>query len=227
MLDDWRLFLKLIPPELMATFYMVGAATAAALACGIPLGVLLVVLAPGHLCSRPALQKILGFLVNVGRSVPFAILMVALLPITRWLVGSSIGTTASIVPLTIAAIPFVARVVEGALKEVDGHLIEASQALGATPWQSITTVLLPEALPALIHGVTLTVVNVIGYSAMAGLVGGGGLGKVAIQYGYQRFNLFIMLGTVAVLVLLVQAVQWTGGRLAEGIVKHRKQGSSS
>ena len=189
---------------------MVACSAFFALLFGLPLGVILTVTSKGHLNEHRLLHQILGFIVNTGRSFPFAILMVALIPFTRWLVGTSLGTTASIVPLTIAAIPFVARIVEGALKEIDKGMIEAAIVMGSTPFQIIKKVLLPEALPALILGMTTTIINLIGYSAMAGTMGGGGLGKVAIQYGYQRFNPFLMSLTVIVLIILVQTVQIIG-----------------
>ena len=165
--------------------------------------------------ERPLLNQMLGMLVNIGRSIPFAILIVAIFPITRFIVGTSIGTTASIVPLTLAAAPFMARVVEGALRQIDPNIIEAALVMGSTTRQIVRKVYLPEALPALIDGITLTVVNLIGFSAMAGLVGGGGLGKVAIQYGYQRFNGFLMIVTLILLLVLVACVQWLGGTLSK------------
>jgi D-methionine transport system permease protein len=157
---------------------------------------------------------VLGAVINLGRSVPFIILMVAIIPFTRRIVGTSIGTTAAIVPLTVAAIPFFARLVEGALKEVDPGVIEAAQSMGTTPLQIIFKVLLPEALPALALAVTVTAVNLVGYSAMAGAIGGGGLGDLAIRYGYQRFRGDIMVQTIAILVLLVQGMQMLGDRIA-------------
>ena len=216
-----ELALQLIPIQLWNTVYMVGLSTFFALVFGIPLGVILVITGKGHLHDHRFLHKALSFLVNIGRSFPFAILMVALIPFTQWLIGTSLGTTAAIVPLTVAAIPFVARLVETGLQEVDRHLLEAAVVMGSNTWQIITKVLLPEALPSLISGVTLSVVNLIGYSAMAGLVGGGGLGQVAIQYGYNRFNTFIMVCTVFLLILLVQAVQWTGNLIVQSILKKR------
>jgi len=153
--------------------------------------------------------------INLGRSVPFIILMVAIIPFTRKVVGTSIGTTAAIVPLTVAAIPFMARLVEGALKEVDPGVIEAAQSMGTGPLQIIYKVLLPEALPALVLAVTVTAVNLVGYSAMAGAIGGGGLGDLAIRYGYQSFRGDVMLQTVAILVLLVQGMQMLGDRIAQ------------
>jgi D-methionine transport system permease protein len=157
--------------------------------------------------------------VNVGRSTPFIILLVAIIPLTRFLVGTSIGTAAAIVPLTVAAVPFVARLAEASLREVDPGLVEAAQAMGASPAQIVTKVLVPEALPGLVAAVTITVVNLIGYSAMAGAVGGGGLGDLGIRYGYQRFLPEVMLAVVVVLVVLVQAVQSAGDRLARRLNK--------
>lgn len=224
-MPDIDLALKLLPPQLWNTVYMVFSATFFALLIGIPLGVILTITSRGHLKEQPQVYKILETIVNIGRSFPFAILMVALIPFTRWLIGTSLGTTASIVPLTIAAAPFVARLVETSLKEVDRHIIEAAVVMGSTTRQIISKVLLPEALPSLIAAITLTVVNLIGYSAMAGLVGGGGLGQVAIQYGYNRFNTFIMVTTVVLLIILVQAIQWLGTTLANRI--NRKRGRSA
>ena len=215
------LALKLLPLQLWNTVYMVLTATLFAITIGLPLGIVLTVTSRGHLKEQPYLYKTLETIINVGRSFPFAILMVALIPFTRWLIGTSLGTTASIVPLTIAAAPFVARLVESSLKEVDRHILEAALVMGSNTRQIISKVLLPEALPSLISAITLTVVNLIGYSAMAGLVGGGGLGQVAIQYGYNRFNSFIMITTVLLLILLVQAVQWLGTNLANRINKKR------
>jgi D-methionine transport system permease protein len=160
--------------------------------------------------------------VNVGRSVPFIILMVAIIPFTRLLVGTSIGTAAAIVPLAVAAMPFVARVAQSALKEVDPGVIEAALAMGASPWQVVTKVLLREALPALSLGGTIAVVSLIGYSAMAGAVGGGGLGDLAIRYGYQRFQAPIMLLTVVILVGMVQGLQYLGEKVAASL-DHRSK----
>jgi D-methionine transport system permease protein len=189
---------------------MVTVSTLIALLFGLPLGVILTITDRGHLKENLWLHQILGSIVNIGRSFPFAILMVALIPLTRWIVGTSLGTTASIVPLSIAAIPFMARLVEASLKEVDKGIIEAAIVMGSTPWQIISKVLIPESLPSLILAVTTTIINLIGYSAMAGTMGGGGLGKIAIQYGYQRFNVFLMVVTVIILIILVQVIQSLG-----------------
>lgn len=225
MQPDLDLALKLLPLQLWNTIYMVFSAAFFALLIGLPLGIILTITSRGHLKEQRQLYKVLETTVNIGRSFPFAILMVALIPFTRWLIGTSLGTTASIVPLTIAAAPFIARLVESSLKEVDRHVVEAAIVMGSTTRQIITKVLLPEALPSLITATTLTIVNLIGYSAMAGLVGGGGLGQVAIQYGYNRFNTFIMATTVILLIILVQAVQWFGTTLVNRI--HRKRGRSA
>ncbi|GAA4647848.1 ABC transporter permease [Kistimonas scapharcae] len=198
---------------LWETVYMVAVAGALSFVFGIPLGVLLHVSRPGKIMESRLLNQLLGGVVNAGRSIPFIILMVAIVPFTRLLVGTSIGTSAAIVPLTIAAIPFVARIVEGALNEVPAGLVEAAQSMGASPMQIISRVLLPEALPGLIHGMTLTLVTLVGYSAMAGAIGGGGLGDLGIRYGYQRFDGVIMLATVVVLIVLVQLIQWAGESL--------------
>jgi len=187
---------------------------------GIPLGVALHVTKPGQILARPRLQMLLGTLVNIGRSVPFIILLVAIIPFTRLIVGTSIGTIAAIVPLTVGAIPFVARLIEGALIEVPFGLQEAAQAMGAKPLQIIQKVLLPEALPGIINAITITLVTLVNYSAMAGAIGGGGLGDVGIRYGYQRFDPAIMLITVVILVLLVQLIQGLGDRLVK-YVDHR------
>ncbi len=225
MQPDLDLALKLLPLQLWNTIYMVFSAAFFALLIGLPLGIILTITSRGHLKEQRQLYKVLETTVNIGRSFPFAILMVALIPFTRWLIGTSLGTTASIVPLTIAAAPFIARLVESSLKEVDRHVVEAAIVMGSTTRQIITKVLLPEALPSIITATTLTIVNLIGYSAMAGLVGGGGLGQVAIQYGYNRFNTFIMATTVILLIILVQAVQWFGTTLVNRI--HRKRGRSA
>ncbi len=187
---------------------------------GIPLGVSLHITKPGGLISSPLVNRSLGAIVNIGRSIPFIILLVAIIPFTRFVTGSSIGTSAAIVPLTVAAIPFIARLVEGALLEVPSGLVEAAQAMGATPTQIITKVLLPEALPGIINAVTITLVTLVSYSAMAGTVGGGGLGDVGIRYGYQRFDGTVMAITVVLLVILVQLIQSIGDRFVNK-VDHR------
>jgi D-methionine transport system permease protein len=222
--ENLQLALTLVPKELWNTFYMVVLSTFFAVLVGVPLGVILTITDKGHLKENRLIHEALGSIVNVGRSFPFAILMVAIIPFTRWLVGTSLGTTASIIPLSIAAIPFVARVVEAALKEVDKGMIEAALVMGSNPWQIIVKVFFPEALPTLVLGLTTTVINLIGYSAMAGTMGGGGLGKIAIQYGYQRFNTFLMIVTVVLLIILVQGVQVLGNYIAKKINFKRGRG---
>lgn len=189
-------------------------------AVGIPLGVILHITKKGGLLENTKLNGILGAVVNVGRSVPFLVLMVAIIPVTKMLVGTFIGTTAAIVPLTIGAIPFVARLIEGALLEVPTGLVEAAQSMGATPTQIITKVLLPEAMPTIVNSVTITLVTLVSYSAMAGTVGGGGLGDVAIRYGFHRYDITIMAVTVVMLIVLVQIIQSIGDAVVRR-VDHR------
>ncbi len=219
--ENIALAFRILPLELWNTIYMVVVAMLLGTLIGLPLGIILTITSKGHLKSHHGIYKCLETLVIIGRSFPFAILMVALIPLTRLIVGTSLGTTASIVPLTIAAAPFIARLVETSLKEVDRHVLEAAIVMGSTTQHIITKVLLPEALPSLISVGSLTIVNLIGYSAMAGLVGGGGLGQVAIQYGYNRFNTFIMVVTVLLLIALVQGVQWLGNRAVRKIIEKR------
>lgn len=222
-----QLALQLIPLELWNTIYMVFVSAFVSALIGIPLGVILTLTAPGHFKEQRCLHHALGWIVNIGRSFPFAILMIALIPFTRWVIGTSLGTTASIVPLTVAAIPFLARLVESSLNEIDKGMVEAAIVMGSTPMQIVTKVLLPEALPSLILAVTTTLINLVGYSAMAGTMGGGGLGKIAIQYGYQRFNTFLMVVTVVILIILVQAIQEIGYRLSYYIRRKRGKGRYS
>jgi D-methionine transport system permease protein len=206
--------LNLVSPAVWETIYMVFASGVLAYIIGMPLGIYLVVSSKGHILPSPMVEKTLGTVINVLRSAPFIVLMVALIPFTRAVVGTSIGTTAAIVPLVISTAPFVARIVETSLKEVPSGVIEAAQSMGASPWQIITKVLLPESRSSLILGAAITAINVVGYTAMAGAVGGGGLGDLAIQYGYNRFRTDVMIITVAVLVIIVQLIQTLGMRLA-------------
>ncbi|MDB4894728.1 MAG: methionine transporter permease, partial [Firmicutes bacterium] len=196
------------------TLYMTLVATAFVLLGGVPLGVLLVATDRGGIWEQPLLNKVLGSIVNIVRSAPFIILMVALVAVTRFIVGTTIGTTASIVPMVIAAIPFMGRVVEQSLREVDPGLVEAATAMGTSNWQMIVKLLIPEALPSLIRGTSLMIISLIGLGAMAGAVGGGGLGAIAVTYGYMRFQTDVMLGCLVVLLLLVQIIQFVGDRLA-------------
>ncbi|QQY78873.1 D-methionine transport system permease protein [Keratinibaculum paraultunense] len=210
---------KLIIPSLLETLYMVFFSTIFSLALGFPLGILLVITEKDGIWEKPAFYKILDGIINVLRSFPFLILMILLFPLSRIIVGKTIGTTATIVPLSIAAAPFVARVIESSLKEVDKGVIELSLSMGATVPQIIFKVLIPEAMPSLILGITLTIINIIGYSAMAGAIGGGGLGDLAIRYGLYGFKTDIMITSVVVIILLVQGIQFLGNRLATMINK--------
>jgi len=212
--------IELLVDALGQTLSMVFSSGLIGFAFGIPLGVLLHTSKKNGLFENSPLNKVVGIIVNIGRSIPFIILLVALIPFTRFIVGSSIGTAAAVVPLTIGAIPFIARLVEGALLEVPSGLVEAAVAMGAKPKQIILYVLLPEALPGIINAITITLVTLIGYSAMAGTVGGGGLGDVGIRYGYQRFDGTVMIITVVILVILVQIIQSIGDHLVKR-VDHR------
>lgn len=197
------------------TIYMVFISSFISIIAGTVLGVWLFLTAEKQAHANKGVNQIVGFIVNVVRSIPFIILMISILPLTRLIAGTTIGTNAAIVPLTLAAIPFFARICESALAEVPYGLIEAADSLGATTWQAVRKVLIPESLPSLIRGATLTIIGLVGYSAMAGAVGGGGLGELAINYGYQRFNVLVMLETVVVLVVIVQLVQLAGDYLAQ------------
>lgn len=207
------LFYELLT-ALWQTIYMVLVSGGISIVIGIPLGVLLLTTRRGNLLGNYFINRLLSIIVNALRSIPFIILLVAIVPLTRLLVGTSIGTAAAIVPLTIGAIPFVARIVENALDEVAPGLVEAGLAMGATPWQVIVKILLAESLPSIVNGVTVTLVTLVSFSAMAGAVGGGGLGDLAIRYGYQRFDVKVMLLTIIILIILVQCLQMAGDRLA-------------
>jgi D-methionine transport system permease protein len=214
--------LNLLFNSIGQTLYMVGVAGLIGTAIGLPLGVFLATSRQGELFAAPWVNSVLGLVVNAARSTPFIILVVAIVPLTRLIAGTSIGTSAAIVPLTIAAAPFIARVIEGAIRGVDQGLIEAARAMGATPVQIVLKVLLPEALPAITLALTLTVVSLIGYSAMVGAVGGGGLGDLGIRFGYQRFMPDVMLAVVLVLIVLVQGVQSLGDFLAQRFDKRSR-----
>jgi D-methionine transport system permease protein len=202
--------LELFASSLAETLLMVGLSGVAGALVGIPLGVLLRLTDQGGVLQNAPVNRVVGGVVNAVRSTPFIILLVAIIPFTRLVTGSSIGTAAAVVPLTIAAAPFIARLVEASLREVDHGLVEAAQAMGATTRQIVFKVLLPEALPGIVAGFTITLVSLTGYSAMAGAIGGGGLGDLGIRYGYQRFLPEIMLAVVVVLVAFVQLVQSLG-----------------
>jgi len=210
---------KIIAAATVDTLYMVAIAATLGTLFGLPLGIFLATSGRGELFAAPVLNKIVGAIVNATRSTPFIILVVAIIPFTRLVAGTSIGTTAAIVPLTVAATPFIARVIESAIREVDHGLVEAARAMGATPFQIVRKVLIPEALPAITMGLTLSVVSLLGYSAMVGAVGGGGLGDLGIRYGYQRFMPDVMATVVVVLICLVQGAQTIGDWLSRRLNK--------
>lgn len=211
--------LRLIAQATADTLLMVAVAAGLGTLLGLPLGVFLATSRRGELFASPLANAALGAVVNATRSTPFIILVVAIIPFTRLIAGTSIGTTAAIVPLTIASVPFIARLIEGAIREVDQGLVEAARAMGASPLQIVRKVLVPEALPAIVLGLTLAIVSLLGFSAMVGAVGGGGLGDLGIRYGYQRFMPDVMAAVVAVLIILVQTVQSLGDRLARRLNK--------
>ena len=201
---------NLLFKSLAETLYMLSVSAIIAAIIGIPLGILLVVTEKNGILVCPVLNKPLAFAINMVRSIPFIILMVAIIPFTRMVAGTSIGTTAAIVPLTIAAIPYTARMVETSIREIPFGLIEAAESMGASPYQIIKKVLIPEALPSIIENMTVVIVSLIGSSAMAGTIGGGGLGALAIRYGYQRFQADVMIATIIVLIIIVQLIQFIG-----------------
>ena len=204
------------------TLYMVVISTVTAYVFGIPLGVIMYITDKKGICRNRVINLVVGVIINIIRSVPFLILLVAILPFTRLVVGTTIGPTATIVPLIVAAIPFVARMVESSLKEVDGGVIEAAKAMGSSNFQIITRVILPEAKPSLLVGLTIAITTILGYSAMAGFTGGGGLGAIATNYGYYRYQTDVMLITVAVLVIIVQIFQEVGIRIVNKLDKRLK-----
>ncbi|MCM3600746.1 ABC transporter permease [Robertmurraya korlensis] len=201
------------------TIYMVGISIAVAMIVGLPVGVLLFVTDRGLFLENSLFNQIVGFLVNMIRSIPFIILLIALLPLADLIAGSTIGPTAASVSLSVAAIPFFARLVEQSLREIDKGVIEAAVAVGASPWMIIKDVLLPEAKPGIIQGVTITIISLVAYSAMAGIVGGGGVGDLAIRFGYYRYDNTVMFTTVIILICLVQLIQFFGDRLAKAVNK--------
>ena len=211
--------IRIILEATLDTLTMVALAGGLGILFGLPLGVFLATSKKGELFAAPALHAAIGFIVNVTRSTPFIILVVAIVPFTRFIAGTSIGTRAAIVPLTIAATPFIARIVEAAIREIDQGLIEAARAFGASPLQIVRKVLVPEAAPAIILGLTLAIVSLLGFSAMVGAVGGGGLGDLGIRYGYQRFMPDVMAIVVAILVTLVQSTQALGDFIARRVNK--------
>ncbi|MEU4097975.1 methionine ABC transporter permease [Streptomyces sp. NPDC026673] len=223
---SWSEMQPLLSQACWETLIMVGWSTLISLAGGLPLGVLLVLTDRGGLLRNAPVNKAVGVIVNLGRSLPFLILMISVLPFTRWVIGTTIGAEAMVVPLSIGAIPFLARLVETSVREVDGGLVEAVQAMGGSTWTVVRKALLPESLPSLIAGLTTTVIALIGYSAMAGTIGGGGLGDLAIRYGYQRFETSLMLVTIGVLIVIVTVVQLAGD-LAARAASHRGRASAA
>ncbi|WP_027407052.1 methionine ABC transporter permease [Anaerovibrio sp. RM50] len=211
--------LPLITKALGETVYMVVVSMIISSLLGIPLGVLLHTTSKGQILECLPVNRVVGAVVNAIRSIPFIILMVAIIPLTRLIVGSAIGTTAAMVPLVLASVPFIGRQVETSLREIPYGIVEAAQAMGATPLQIIRKVFLPEAMPNIVAQLTTVIISLIGESAMAGAIGGGGLGDLAIRYGYQRFRPDIMIATVIVLIIMVQIVQFAGNKLAKHLDK--------
>lgn len=213
-----------MPLALWETFYVTVLSTLFAVVLGLPLGVLLVVGEKDGVLPLPGwLMKVLNVVVNLLRSVPFLILMIMVFPLTRLIVGTTVGTVASIVPLVIAAFPFIARLVESSLRELNPNIIEAAQSMGATPFQIIVKVMIPESVPSLISNFTIAITTVLGYTAMSGIIGGGGLGKIAINYGYYRYKYLVMIFAVVILILLVQAFQSIGTHLATRLDRRLKR----
>lgn len=219
--DEASMLLQLIGPALGETLVMVLFSTLVAVIIGFPVGVMLFVTGEGGFMKMPLLNRFCSWLVDVLRSFPFVILMIAILPLTRLIVGTAVGTAATILPLSLAAAPFVARVIETALIEIDPGVITAAKAMGSTNWQIIYKVLVPEVMPSVVSGITLTIINLIGYSAMAGILGGGGLGQLAIAYGYNRFRTDVMVSSVLVIIVLVVMIQFVGTKLSTMLLKRR------
>ncbi|MBU3111656.1 methionine ABC transporter permease [Clostridium lacusfryxellense] len=213
------LFKEVLLPALIDTLYMVTLSTIFAVILGFISGVGLIVTGPKGLRPNHLVYKSLNLVINILRSFPFIILMISILPLTKFIVGTTIGTTAAIVPLTLGAAPFTARIIESALLEVDYGIIEAAKSFGAKTYQIIFKVMVKEAMPAMVLGITLIIINIIGFSAMAGIIGGGGLGDVAVKYGYYRFKVDIMIYTVVILILLVQIIQVLGNILYRKMIK--------
>lgn len=218
---DWTKLLTLVGDSTLQTLEMVFFSTLFSLILGFPLGVFLCTSGKTGLKPKPVANQICSRIVNILRSFPFLILMIVLLPLSKLIVGKSIGTQAAIIPLSIAAAPFVARIIETSLNEVDPGVVQAARAMGSTNWQIIYKVLIPEAMPSLVSNVTLTIINIIGYSAMAGTIGGGGLGDLAIRYGYQRFRTEYMVVCVIVILIMVEIVQMIGTAISNHLMRKR------
>lgn len=216
--------LSLVAESTWQTIVMVFLSTIFSMVLGLPVGVLLHVTSSedqGGIIPHPVFCNVLSRIVNILRSFPFIILMIVLMPLSRLIIGTSIGTMATVIPLSIAAAPFVARIIESSLKEVDPGVVQAAKAMGSTNWQIILKVLIPEAMPSLVSGVTLTIINLIGYSAMAGAIGGGGLGDLAIRYGYQRFRPSYMVAAVVIIIVMVELIQFVGDRISSRLIAKR------
>ncbi len=219
-----EIFKSEFPLAVWETLYVTVLATAFAIVLGLPLGVLLVAGEKDGVLPLPVwFMQVLNVVINLLRSVPFLILMILVIPLTRLIVGTAIGTVASIVPLVIAAFPFIARLVEGSLREINPNIIEAAQSMGATPFQIITKVMIPESIPSLISNATIAITTILGYSAMSGIIGGGGLGKIAINYGYYRYKYLVMMIAVILLIIMVQVFQSVGTSLAVKLDKRLKK----
>ncbi|TCK92490.1 D-methionine transport system permease protein [Natranaerovirga hydrolytica] len=211
--------LKLLYPPLVETFYMVLFSTVFALIMGSIIGIVLVITEKGHIWEKTYLHKILDTIVNITRSIPFIILIIALFPLSRMIVGTSIGLKAMIVSLSIASAPFVARIIESSLKDVSWGIIESALSVGANNFQIIFKVMIPEAMPSLILGLTITIINILGYSAMAGAIGAGGIGDLAIRYGFHRFQTDVLMATIIVLIIIVEVIQHIGNFFANKVNK--------
>ena len=222
--ETWSIIVTQFPLAIWETVYVTILATAFAYVLGLPLGVILVIGEKDGILPLPAkLMKVLNFLINLLRSIPFLILMILVFPLTRLIVGTVVGTVASIVPLVVAAFPFIARLVESSLREINPNVIEMAQSLGASPWQIITKVLLPESVPSLLSGGAIAITTILGYSAMSGIIGGGGLGKIAINYGYYRYQYAVMIAAVLLLIALVQLFQSVGTNLSVRMDKRTRK----
>lgn len=219
MLESIQTLLPDLNTAFFQTLYMVIISLAVALAAGLPLGVILFVTDKGLFLENRPVKSVISFLVNMIRSIPFVILLVALIPLTKLITGTTIGPTAASVSLSVAAIPFFARIVETSFREIDKGIIEAAVAVGATPLMIIKDILLSEARPSIIHGVTITTISLIGFSAMAGIIGGGGIGDLAIRFGYYRYDNTVMITTIVILICLVQLIQFFGDRIARKVDK--------
>lgn len=216
---SFKEILDLVVPETFTTLYMVFATALISIAIGLPLGIVLMISRPGVIKEMPKLYKVLDVIINIFRSIPFVILILLVIPLARLLIGRSTGTQASILSLSIATIPFVARLMEGYFLSIDKGLIEAAQAMGSTNGQIVKKVIIPESMPMVVSGITMTIINIVGYSAMVGILGGGGLGQLAYRYGYQRRMYNVLLVSVFIIIVIVQIVQLLGSFISKKIDK--------